>query len=66
MTRWPITVPKGSRAIQQQRRDERNENLATLPPANGIVITARSHLADAPIIEAMDLDKAERLVRAKP
>lgn len=67
MTRLPVSVPKGSRAIQQQRREDRQENIVTLPLSNGIVIVARSHLADAAalvqLIEAIDLDRAEKLQR---
>lgn len=67
MTHMPVAVPRGSRAIQQQRREDRQENIVTLPLSNGIVIVAHSHLADAPalvqLVEAIDLDRAEKLQR---
>ena len=68
MTSMPIAVPKGSRAIQRQRIEARKQNIATLPLSNGLVITASSHMAEGPVlvqlIEAIDLDRAEKLVRS--
>ena len=69
MTSWPVSVPKGSRAIEHRRVEVRTEDIAMLPLSNGIVITARSHQAGGPalaqLIEAIDLDRAEKLVRAR-
>jgi hypothetical protein len=42
--------------------------VATVPLANGLVITASSYMADGPalvqLIEAIDLDRAEKMVRS--
>lgn len=68
MTSMPIAVAKGSRVIQQQRIEARKQSIATLPLSNGLVITASSHMAEAPalaqLIEAVDLDRAEKMVRS--
>lgn len=61
-------VAKGARAIQQQRIEARKQNVATVQLANGLVITASSYMADGPalaqLIEAIDLDRAEKMVRS--
>jgi len=68
ITSMPLVVARGSRAIQQQRIEAHKQNVATLPLSNGLVITASSHLADGPalvrLIEAIDLDRAEKMVRS--
>jgi hypothetical protein len=67
-TSLPIAVPKGSRAITQQRDDVRKLATATLPLSNGIVIVASSMRADgeelARLIQSIDLARAESLVRS--
>ena len=65
----PIAVAKGSRTINHQRDEVRKLSTATLPLSNGIVIVASSTTADraelTQLIESIDLNRAEALVRGK-
>lgn len=69
MTELPITTAEGSRTIHHQRREDRQQNIATLPLRNGLTIIATSHGADATalagLIQAIDLERAEKLVRTQ-
>ena len=57
--RGPAATGAGARAIQHARREERQQNVATLSLRNGILIRASSRSADAAalsrLIEAIDL-----------
>jgi len=68
-TSLPIPVAKGSRTINHQRDELRKLSTATLPLSNGIVIVASSTTADraelTQLIESIDLNRAEALVRGK-
>jgi hypothetical protein len=68
-TSLPIPVAKGSRTINHQRDELRKLSTATLPLSNGIVIVASSTTAEraelTQLIESIDLDRAEALVRGK-
>ena len=66
-TSLPVPVPKGSRTITHQSPDARKLQTATLPLSNGVVIVASSTSSDgaelAKLIESIDLNRAEALVR---
>ena len=65
----PAAAGAGARPIQHARREERQQNMATLPLRNGILIRASSRSADAAalsrLIEAIDLARDQALVRHK-
>ena len=69
ITYMPAPAGNGAPAIHHQRRDDRQENTATLALRNGLTIVASSHGADGPalakLISAIDLARAEKLVRLR-
>lgn len=68
-TDMPAPTGVGARAIQHARREDLQQHMATLSLRNGILISASSRHADAEalsrLIEAIDLARAETLVRQK-
>ena len=68
-TSLPVSTASPARAIRTERREDRQQNVATLPLANGLTIVAVSHQADGAALEqlirAIDLDRAEKLQRSR-
>jgi hypothetical protein len=63
-----LPVAGASRSVRTERREDRQQNIATMALANGLTLMAVSHQADGAALEqllrAIDLDRAEKLQRS--